>query len=49
MAKSKIEKGVVDGYTKIGDKFVEQYLTRDGETVAEAKKRLNSADSKNGD
>ena len=49
MAKSKIVKGVVDGYTKIEDKFVEQYLTREGETVEEAKKRLNSADSKNGD
>ena len=36
----KIEKGVVGGYTKIEDKFVDAYLTKDGETVAEAKKRL---------
>ncbi len=36
----KMSKGVVDGYTKIEDKFVEQYLTKDGETVLEAKKRL---------
>ena len=35
-------KGVVSGYTKIEDKFVEQYLTRDGETVEEAKKRLKN-------
>lgn len=37
---SKIEHGVVDGYTKIEDKFVETYLTKDGESVAEAKERL---------
>lgn len=47
----KIEKGVVDGYkkieqsvtteyTKIEDKFVDAYLTKDGETVEEAKERL---------
>ena len=28
------------GYTKIEDKFVDKYLTRDGETVEEAKQRL---------
>ena len=38
----KIEKGVVGGYTKIEDKFVDRYLTRDGESVAEAKKRLKN-------
>lgn len=37
---SQIEKAVVGGYCKIEDKFVEQYLTKDGETVAEAKQRL---------
>ena len=36
----KIEKGVVGGYTKIEDRFVAAYLTRDNETVEEAKKRL---------
>ncbi len=36
----KIEKGVVGGYIKVEDKFVGTYLTRDGETVEEAKKRL---------
>lgn len=38
----KIEKGVVGGYTKIEDRFVDRYLTRDGETVEEAKARLKS-------
>lgn len=36
----KIEKSVVDGYTKIEDGFVGRFLTKDGETVEEAKKRL---------
>lgn len=36
----KIESGVVKGYTKIEDKFVDLYLTKDGESVEEAKKRL---------
>lgn len=36
----KIEKGVTAGYTKIEDKFVEAYLTKDGETVEQAKERL---------
>lgn len=35
-----IEKGVVSGYSKIEDKFVDTYLTKDGETVEEAKARL---------
>ena len=36
----KIEQGVVSGYTKIEDRFVARYLTRDGETVEQAKERL---------
>ena len=36
----KIEQGVTAGYTKIEDKFVDTYLTKDGETVEEAKARL---------
>lgn len=36
----KIEDTVVGGYTKVEDAFVERYLTRDGESVAEAKERL---------
>jgi len=31
---------VVDGYRKIEDRFVDAYLTKDGETVEEAKARL---------
>ena len=36
----KIEQGVTQPYTKIEDKFVDAYLTKDGETVEEAKARL---------
>lgn len=35
-----IENTVVSGYTKIEDSFVDRYLTKEGETVEEAKKRL---------
>lgn len=37
----KIEDGVVEGFTKMTDKFVEKLFAREGETVEEAKKRLN--------
>ncbi len=36
----KIEQTVVDSYTKIEDAFVDRYLTKDGESVSEAKERL---------
>ena len=36
----KVEDAVVGGYTKIEDAFVDRYLTKDGETVQEAKERL---------
>ena len=36
----KMNGAVVGGYTKIEDKFVDRYLTKDGETIEEAKKRL---------
>ena len=36
----KIEDTVVGGYTKIGDAFVDRYLTKEGESVEEAKARL---------
>lgn len=39
-AYQKIEDTVVSGYTKIEDAFVDRYLTKGGETVEEAKKRL---------
>ncbi len=36
----KIENTVVDTYTKIEDGFVDNFLTKDGETVEEAKERI---------
>lgn len=36
----KVEKTVVEGYEKVEDAFVDRYLTRDGESVEEAKERL---------
>lgn len=42
----KIEETVVCGYTKMEDTFVGHYLTKDGETVEEAKKRLKQEQSR---
>ena len=36
----KIETGVVDGFGKVCDTFVEKLFAKEGETVKEAKKRL---------
>ena len=36
----KIEDGAIDGFNKIADTFVDQFLTKDGESVEDAKKRL---------
>ena len=36
----KMEESVVDGFGKISDQFVDRFLTKDGETVEEAKARL---------
>ena len=36
----KVEDTVVGGYKKIEDKFVDTYLTKENETVEEAKARL---------
>ena len=36
----KIEAAVTGSYTKVEDKFVDQYLTHDGESVEDAKERL---------
>ena len=36
----KMEDTVVGAYTKIEDAFVDRYLTKDGETVEEAKRRI---------
>ena len=35
-----IKDTVVGGYSRIEDAFVDRYLTKDGETVADAKERL---------
>ena len=37
-----IQDAVVGSYTKVEDAFVSRYLTRDGETVEQAKARLKS-------
>ena len=39
----KIEDGVVGAYKKVKDGFVDKFLTHEGETVEEAKKRLAEA------
>lgn len=36
----KIEEGAVGGFNKIADKFVDNFLTKEGETVEEARERL---------
>lgn len=41
-AYKKVEHTVVSGYTKIEDSFVDRYLTKDGETIEAAKKRLKN-------
>ncbi len=41
----KVETGVVSGFNIIKDAFVEQFLTRDGETVEEAKARLDAQEA----
>lgn len=41
-AYQKIENTVISGYTKIEDAFVDRYLTKDGESVEEAKARLKN-------
>ena len=36
----KIADGVVGGFNKIADKFVDTFIAKEGETVAEAKARM---------
>ena len=38
----KIEDGVVEGFSKISDKFADKFLTHEGESVEDAKKRLEN-------
>lgn len=42
---NKMSDGVVSRYSKIEDGFVDRYLTRDNETVPEAKARLKAAEA----
>lgn len=39
-ANEKISEKVINIYKKIEDTFVDRYLTKDGETIEEAKERL---------
>lgn len=43
-AYQRVEDTAVGTYTKIEDKFADRYLTRKGETVAQAKQRLKAKD-----
>lgn len=36
----KIEQSAVSGFTKLTDGFVDQFLTKEGESVEDAKKRI---------
>ncbi len=38
-ASKKIETNAVDGFNRSSDKFVDRYLTKENESVADAKKR----------
>lgn len=38
----KIEEGAVGGFNKIADKFVYNYLTKEGESIEEARERLGA-------
>ncbi len=42
----KIEEGVVGSFGKITDKFVDGFLTKEGETAEEAKARLETENAK---
>lgn len=42
----KISDGVVSGYTGVEDRFVDWYLTRDGESTAMAKERLRKEEAR---
>ena len=47
-AYKKIEDTLVGGYTKIEDAFVDRYLTKDRESVEEAKARLKRENNASG-
>ncbi len=43
----KIETGAVEGLEKVTDKFVDKFFTKEGETVEEAKERMQEEIKKN--
>lgn len=46
-ANEKIAERVVSGYQKIEDKFIATFLTKDGESVEEARERMNNEKEEN--
>lgn len=44
----KIEEGAVGGFNKIADMFVDHFLTKEGETVEEARRRLSEENTARG-
>ena len=36
----KIENGAIEGFQKVSDGFIDKFLTKEGETVEEAKERM---------
>lgn len=46
-ANEKIEKAVVGSYQKIEDKFIDNFLRQDNETIEEAKERLKKESKEN--
>lgn len=43
----KMSDGVVGGYTKMEDAFVDRYLTKEGESIEDAKKRIKMQTDEN--
>ncbi|MBQ8600395.1 MAG: hypothetical protein IJ407_03315 [Clostridia bacterium] len=43
----KMETGVVEGFNKVNDKIIEKVFAKEGESVADAKKRLNGETKEN--
>ncbi|MFQ8662311.1 MAG: hypothetical protein ACLUKR_03095 [Blautia sp.] len=44
----KIEEGAVGGFNKIADMFVDHFLTKEGETVEKARRRLSEENTARG-
>ena len=37
-----MENKIVEGFQKVSNKFIDKFLTKEGETVEEAKERMNA-------